>query len=444
MASEIDIDRFAAVNDRFVDSRDFMKIFSDVLDVSTYAKLIPKKELEIKEVNYENNESFWEDIIENKLYEGAYISLKEFNLTEWIPLSPGSYFLPESKRAREDAKRYFFSEGLEYLPTGKNYMVLGGMGSLRLSSKYINYKRYFFLGATSNGVTHQGIPIAIKEDDYTKLIGKIKDEGGVLCNISGSLEVIPKSISIIQYKGKIAKYYILVDKIEFIDFSQKNVLASTIAIMFPSSYRSDIADFGDYQTNLNKSWSFCYFNPSSDESLNKAILWLTDYANRYSRMDNPPIFNDFDEYYNHFPNRIEFTLKSLISGEIDTEKIDIYSKFYGFPVNYTVIKGDVIMGDVFKDIQNATIINKSVVENSFNKVKQEHNEEVAKALLKIAEFIEKSGDINAATLFDKFNEELNKTHAEKPTLKKIWAGIEKTLPSVATISEVVAKLAPLF
>ncbi len=106
--------------------------------------------------------------------------------------------------------------------------------------------------------------------------------------------------------------------------------------------------------------------------------------------------------------------------------------------------GVLIMGDVFKNIQNATIINKAVVIDSFNKVKKEHDEDVANALLKIGEFIEKSGDVSAGILFDKFNEELNKSNAEKSTLIKIWDGIEKTLPSIKALSAVIAKLSPLF
>lgn len=110
----------------------------------------------------------------------------------------------------------------------------------------------------------------------------------------------------------------------------------------------------------------------------------------------------------------------------------------------TVIEGGVVMGSVFRDIQDAQILNESVVKNSFNKVKQEHNEEVAKALLQIGKFIQDSGNVPTGILFDKFNEELNKPNAEKSTLRTIWGGIEKTLPSIATISEVVGKLAPLF
>ena len=142
----------------------------------------------------------------------------------------------------------------------------------------------------------------------------------------------------------------------------------------------------------------------------------------------------------------DIEVNKFICDKIDDLKKekDLVKQYALIPLIIALIPREIIMGDVFKNINNATIINKSIVENSFNKVKKEHNEEVAKALVQIAGFIEQSGDINAATLYDKFNEELNKPNAEKSTLRKLWGGIEKTLPSIATISEVVAKLAPLF
>ena len=102
------------------------------------------------------------------------------------------------------------------------------------------------------------------------------------------------------------------------------------------------------------------------------------------------------------------------------------------------------MGDMFKNIQNATIINKSMVENSFNKIKEGYGEDVANALLQIAEFIEKSRNKEAGELFDSFNEELNKPEPKKPVLKSIWEGIEKALPAITALSEAIAKLAPIF
>ncbi len=112
----------------------------------------------------------------------------------------------------------------------------------------------------------------------------------------------------------------------------------------------------------------------------------------------------------------------------------------------TIIIGELHMGDIeiFRDIQNTTIINKSIIENSFNKVKKEYNEEVAKALIRIAEFIEESGETSAGILYNKFIEELNKPQPDKNTIRNIWDGIEKTLPSIKALSEVIANLAPLF
>jgi sugar-specific transcriptional regulator TrmB len=110
----------------------------------------------------------------------------------------------------------------------------------------------------------------------------------------------------------------------------------------------------------------------------------------------------------------------------------------------TIIQGNVSLGDIFENIHASTIINKSMLENSFNKVKKEHNEQASKALVKVAEFIEKSGDPAAGALFNNFTEELNKPQPDKSRLKSFWSGIEKALPSIASVSEAVAKIVTLF
>jgi hypothetical protein len=101
-------------------------------------------------------------------------------------------------------------------------------------------------------------------------------------------------------------------------------------------------------------------------------------------------------------------------------------------------------GDVFENIKNATIINRSTVQNAFNKVKSEHDEETSKALIKIAEFIEKSNEPAAGALFNNFTDELNKPQPDKSKLKSFWSGIQNALPSIVSISESVAKIVTLF
>jgi hypothetical protein len=103
-----------------------------------------------------------------------------------------------------------------------------------------------------------------------------------------------------------------------------------------------------------------------------------------------------------------------------------------------------IMGDVFQNIHNATIVNKSNVQNAFNKVERQHDEETSKALVKVAEFIESSKDPTAGVLFNNFTEELNRPEPDKSKLKSFWSGIEKALPTINNIADTVSKIVRLF
>jgi hypothetical protein len=106
--------------------------------------------------------------------------------------------------------------------------------------------------------------------------------------------------------------------------------------------------------------------------------------------------------------------------------------------------GVINMGNVFKDIRNSTIINESVVENSFNTLNDGYGEDVANALMQIAKFIERSGNEEAGELFDRFNEEINNLEPKKSVLKSLWRGIEKALPAITKLSEAITKLEALF
>jgi hypothetical protein len=101
-------------------------------------------------------------------------------------------------------------------------------------------------------------------------------------------------------------------------------------------------------------------------------------------------------------------------------------------------------GDVFQNVSNATIINKSTVQNAFNKIENEYDEETSKALINVAEFIEKSNEPAAGALFNSFVDEINKPQPDKSKLKSFWSGIQNVLPSIVSISESIAKIVTLF
>ena len=66
------------------------------------------------------------------------------------------------------------------------------------------------------------------------------------------------------------------------------------------------------------------------------------------------------------------------------------------------------------------------------------------ALIKIAEFINKSGDTAAGILFDDFTSELAKGTPEKSRLENIWSGFEKLLPAATSLTTLAIKIMSLF
>ena len=85
-----------------------------------------------------------------------------------------------------------------------------------------------------------------------------------------------------------------------------------------------------------------------------------------------------------------------------------------------------------------------MVTESFNKVKAEYDEETANALAEVTKFIAGSNNPAVGAVFNDFSNELKMAEPDKSKLKSLWNGVETLLPSIATISGAVAKIATLF
>jgi len=105
---------------------------------------------------------------------------------------------------------------------------------------------------------------------------------------------------------------------------------------------------------------------------------------------------------------------------------------------------ETIMGDKYENITNSTIINRSSLENAFNKIKEQVDEETANALLEVAEIVGQSNDSDASSLLDKFTDEVKSEEPDKLKLRQYWNGLVTVLPSVATLSTACAKIISLF
>lgn len=104
-----------------------------------------------------------------------------------------------------------------------------------------------------------------------------------------------------------------------------------------------------------------------------------------------------------------------------------------------------IMGDNFEfnNAQNFTFVNKSNVENSFNKLKDQFDEETASVIRQIAEIVEKSKKSEAVELFEAFNEEVNRPEPKKTLLKTFWSELSAILPVLSTTASIAEKVIKL-
>lgn len=362
-----------------------------------------------------------DQVLEGRIREGHRIELDKFRVSEWLPISPGRYFTNEASHAREHAKRYL-QYNREFLPLGKEQMVLGGIGSVRLKHRRIEGRELYFLGASENGISHQGIPLILERDLAEDLLDDIASTGGSVCQLRGQVSVLDDSISLISYDTGIPKYAISVERVTMIRSLTASDLLVTVAVMYPS-YRSynprDTQGGFAYQGERNlftKSWTFCSFSPNGSlVPIRDAANWLLDYALRYVGR-TVPILTDFDEHIDHFPNTVEFPLKKVVHGEVDTALLTIYGDYYHFDLK-NATNTEITMGDRFENISNAIIINRSSVEQAINKVGQLHDgAEKAEALKLLARHAQESGNQEAIELTNNFTEEVNKPQPSKSVL----------------------------
>jgi len=89
-----------------------------------------------------------------------------------------------------------------------------------------------------------------------------------------------------------------------------------------------------------------------------------------------------------------------------------------------------------------TVINRSVVENAFNRVKR-YDEGAAEALMQVSEFIHRSQNREAGEIFESFSEELAKPAPKQSLLKSLWQGTMTTLPAIGNLASAVEKIAKL-
>jgi hypothetical protein len=312
---------------------DLLKLFVETFGPTGYRRIRLGNSAKAIDREYTRNEAFWQDAKSNRLFEGMRVELDGFQITEWLPYSPGRYFSSEASRNRELAEKFWDDSRHEFTLTGKEAMVLGGVGCLRLLSKNVDSVPLFILGATSTGVCHQGIPVLLTEEVYRKSIEPIKETGSYFGKFSGTIRGLPEPFHL-EFGSEIPKYCIFVDEKAALRAKRKKpdrMPLVTAAITF---------DAGDHARNqehdfdmIKKGWSYYSFSPDAEQlGLKEAVHWLSDYAHRYSGMPRPSILSDFDEHFDHFPGQVEFPQARILKGQIDETRFMIYAQRFGITI----------------------------------------------------------------------------------------------------------------
>lgn len=94
--------------------------------------------------------------------------------------------------------------------------------------------------------------------------------------------------------------------------------------------------------------------------------------------------------------------------------------------------GQAVMGDNFSSISDSTIVNRSLIANSLNRLHEQGDGETAEALRLLADAVEESGNQEAAECLDSLNEELAKPESRKSVMRAMWDRIIVLLPHVAS------------
>jgi hypothetical protein len=314
----------------------------DTFDAVLYGKLLKGFRVHGRPKDFHTNESFWMPTLNGLMREGMRVRLNDFHVTEWVPISPGRYFSPVAAGERNHALALASREGDELLPEGKSHMVLGGVGTIRLKSRFVEGRRTYFCSATSTGITHEGIPILVPGEPDADLLDAFVEAGGCVCDVQGIVRVLPEELSMLTARFPdsnqtrepiIPKYALAVEDLRPKRVSRKGQLLSTAAVIFRMNFES-----GTERGSDGDCWSFYAFDPAKGlAGVRAAADWLQDYAERYAKFYNEaaefPVLTDFDEHHDLFSHPVRFPLKQIVEGRIDPAILDIAAKRYGLHIN---------------------------------------------------------------------------------------------------------------
>ena len=234
---------------------------------------------------YQDDETLWTHLQRGRLYEHGKLVLERFNLFDFVPRAPGLYHSgPRAREAREEAFKHLDDRlgnapaGIDaaaardhhvvFAPMGKQSMLDGGVGCVRLKPILVGGKLKMLMSATSSDEAHRGIPVAIPEDRYLQIIDAIDTNGAVVADLHGRLASVPRELTaLFQDLQRMPRLYLDIDDVRMVENSpQPGAPEVSVAVSFTSDRERRNGVYASYVT----------FRPGANGSFDRALDWLND------------------------------------------------------------------------------------------------------------------------------------------------------------------------
>jgi hypothetical protein len=156
--------------------------------------LPPEQLPSARDLDYTTTEQFWGDMLAERLRARRFVTLHRVLLFEWFPRSPGLWYTPRAEWSRQMAAGHTLhltdEEHSLYLASnppdpvvydlyGKQAMLDGGIGCVRLNRRITPHGPLWFMSASSSPHADRGVPLAVTDQDYDAVIESIIDDGAV-------------------------------------------------------------------------------------------------------------------------------------------------------------------------------------------------------------------------------------------------------------------------
>jgi hypothetical protein len=284
--------------------------------------------------DYYTSETFWHDILSERVGAERAVVLHAMRLFEWFPRNPGLFYTNKARSAREIAQYHIrgidqrvydaFQANADappdhatlirsmtdatgparrkiYTPYGKMSMLQGGIGCIRLQPVRLeDGERAWFMSATSGVAPDEGIPLLVPDPLYQDVIDHIRGVGFATMTIRGRIRFIPKRfLDLYAAKNRIPRLYVEVEDLADSGPDQEYGLVS-VAASFIAEVDGRASIYAAYVT----------FDPGQVGARDSATKWMQEeYVRGFYEGE---VLTDFDQQAPAFSDTL-FSLNDVLT-----------------------------------------------------------------------------------------------------------------------------------